>query len=130
MVESSAAASFRTIAYRLGPPKTICDIGLYPTHIHNVHAVQPDDHFARERFSHCLLRNLVLCAKIVFTVEIFVNKDERRNAQLFTSCFFRRKNLTQSQKKHFQSRFLVIIWCRIIGSLLSERFELEDRLTG
>jgi hypothetical protein len=55
--------------------RTARDHGLYPLHIENVQAVQPNYHFAREEFCHWPLRKQVPCAKILFTNEPLFNKN-------------------------------------------------------
>jgi hypothetical protein len=135
MVQCHLTTSIWRTATELHTPqttlwRTVHDFSMYAFHILNIQALQPNDHFAQEELCHQLLCNQVLCTKILFTNEAFFNKDGITNTWNSHVWSSQEENPHTITETHFQTCFLVNIWCSITTNLITGLFELEDCLTG
>jgi hypothetical protein len=132
MVERSPTTSVRRISDRVGTSwmqvwRSLYDVGLHPFHVQTVQSLQSTDYIPCVVFCRWLLGNQPLLTKIYSSTRLRSTETESLMYGLDMSGL---SIILTHPRKHFQSRFLVTMWCCIIGNQFIGPFVLEERLTS
>ena len=133
MVQRGPRLSTRRMASRIGVSRmqvwrTLHEEDLYPYHDQRVEHLKPGDHAQRFGLCHWVTAHPELLSVILFTDEASFTWDDINNSQNVHTCSH--ENPHETCVTNFQKRFLVTVWCGVLGNRLIGPFVFDNNLTG
>jgi len=132
MVQRSPRLSTRRMASRIGVSRmqvwrTLHEEDLYPYHDQRVH-LEPGDHAQCMDFCHWIKVHPELLSIILFSDEAAFTWDGVNN--LRNVHMWSHDNPHETSVTNFQRRFLVNVWCGVLGNKLIGPLVFDNNLTG